>query len=127
MNLPADGIFCSEIAPLEFLANQCHWRACGAVRIREISSANQRNSQSSKEMLVHDSKLRRRYILNACDSLPWDNQHLSPAVIWRVNGCHRRVNDARQCPDFRCKVIAEARSYSRVRIAGRRQIDAASQ
>src|SRR5271155_5454251 len=81
VNLPADGIFCREKAPVEFLANQCHRRARGGVRLREISSANQRNSQSSKEMLIHNSKLRCRYILNACDSLPRNNQHLSPSVI----------------------------------------------
>ena len=127
MDLPADGIFCREIVSLEFLANQCYRRTRGAIRLLEISSANQRNSQSSKEMLVHNSKLRRRNILNSYDRMPRNNQHLSPPVIGRVDGRHRRLNHAWQCPDPRCKIIAEARSHSGVCIADRRQIDAASQ
>ena len=61
--------------------------------------------------------------MDARERMPWDIEHLSPSVIWRVNGCYGRVDYAGQCAYPCCKLIAEARDRSWVRIVNTGYID----
>src|SRR5258708_8899789 len=123
VDFAADRIFHWEIAPIEFLANKRRRRAGHAVRISKIPATNQRNPQSPKKMCVRYAKPSERNILYSRGRMPRDIEHLSPSVVWRIDGRYRRLDDARQCSNFLCKFIAEARDRSRVRISHSRQVE----
>jgi hypothetical protein len=70
-----------------------------------------------------DAKLRPRNVLEARKRMPWDVEHLRPAIVWGIKRGYGGVDYAGDCADARGELIAEAGDRSGVRVAGARNID----
>ena len=68
-------------------------------------------------------ELRCRNILNSRDRAPRNTEHLSPAVVRRINRGYACVDYARQCADLICESFAKACDRARVRISNARKVE----